>query len=460
MTAQERLATTDELGNRVYTYPIKVKGKWSNIRFFFSWFLIFIYLVLPWIRIDGHQVILLNLAKREFHIFGTTFYGHDGPLLLFVLLGFVFSVTIITAIWGRVWCGYACPQTVFIEKIYRVIERLVEGSVARSRKLDQAPWNFTKVWKRALKWFLYLIVSLHIVHSGMGYFVGTHELLEISFQSPYQNLTLFISMLVLTAIILFDFGWFRDQFCIIACPYGRFQSIAMDESSLIIGYDAQRGEPRKRTKGVAVEDTGDCVNCGQCVKACPTGIDIRDGLQMECIACTACIDACDEIMVKVKKPKGLIRYTSEFELKGQKRKFSKRILVYLLFLITITSGFFYQLDSRDRLSIQVLRGKGETFTKIKDELILNHFVLKIHNYQHSTDKLTVSLNSYQIQNVELIFPGDFLFVNKDNNTVSIFFKFNPNILINGSKKIQIAFTEYESKKLILTKEVELVGPIK
>ena len=363
------------------------------------------------------------------------------------------------------WCGYACPQTVFIDRLYRVIERWVEGSPARSRKLDQAVWGVKKISKRSLKWFLYLIVSLHIVHSGMGFFVGTHELLHISVQSPLNNLPLFITMLVLTGIVLFDFGWFRDQFCIIACPYGRFQSIVMDEASLIVGYDEKRGEPRKRTPGVATEDLGDCVNCDQCVKACPTGIDIRDGLQMECLACTACIDACDEIMDRVKKPKGLIRYTSEAELKNEKKTISKRIYIYAAILSLILAGLVYQLEVRGRVKVQLIRGQGETFSIVKNELgkdlILNHYILKINNYEHSTNKLEVRLAQSQLKNdIEIISPGDYLLINRDNNTVSIFFRFNSRVLENGATKVTVNFIDYDNKNVLLTKEVTLVGPIR
>ena len=304
---ETRLATTDENGNRVYIHPEDIKGKWKSRRDIFYWFLIFVYLFLPWIYVEKKQWILLNLPKREFHLFGNVFYGHDGPLLLFVILGFVILMAFITSIWGRVWCGWACPQTVFIDAIFRRIEKIVEGNSRKRKALEQAPWSLSKVLKRTLKWILFILVSLHIVHSFLGYFVGTHDLIEITLSSPEKNWTLFITMLTMTGIILFDFGWFKEQFCIIACPYGRFQSVVMDDASMIVAYDKKRGEPR-RSKYISKESEGNCINCNHCVKACPTGIDIRQGTQMECIACTMCIDACDTIMTKVNKPEIFQQY--------------------------------------------------------------------------------------------------------------------------------------------------------
>lgn len=469
MSTQElpetRLATTDEKGNRVYIHPIEVKGKWNRLRKYFSWVLIFIYLVVPWTYIDGKQIILLDLPKREFYIFGTTFYGHDGPMLIYLLLGFLFFISFVTSLWGRVWCGYACPQTVFIEQIYRVIEKWVEGSPRKREKLQTAPWTREKVFKRGIKWFLFLIVSLHIVHSGLGYFVGTHELLYISTQSPTHHLGLFITMLVLTTIILVDFGWFREQFCIIACPYGRFQSIVMDENSLVVSYDEKRGEPRKRTAGVQDKDVGDCVNCNMCVKACPTGIDIRDGLQMECIACTACIDACDDIMDRVHKPRGLIRYTTQTQLEGKNKKTSPRVFVYLTLLTLVMVGLISHLQIRKDLKVQLIRAGKVPYQTIERQgespLIVNHYQIKISHYGQKGEKLQININNQeQYPGLEIIIPEDVIELDGDNDQVGAFFKFPKELLQQGQREITISFVNSETKKIIKTMGVKLVGPIR
>ncbi|RYG63166.1 cytochrome c oxidase accessory protein CcoG [bacterium] len=316
---KERLSTTDQAGRRIHLYPASVKGYFRDRKRYVHGFLLIVFLTLPWIHVSGRQLLLLDVAHREFFFFGLHFRAHDAPLILFLLLGFTFGIGLVTAIWGRVWCGWACPQTVFIEFLFRRIERLVEGSHRAQRALDERPLDSEKMMKKGLKWFLFVVVSLGISHSFLGYFVGTRELVRMVSSSPLENWTSFLMILVTTGIIAFDFGWFREQFCTIMCPYGRFQSVMMDNHSTIVAYDLKRGEPRRGT-APSPSAQGDCVNCLRCVQVCPTGIDIRRGLQMECIACTACIDACDEVMTKVDKPLGLIRYTTERELAGKKTK--------------------------------------------------------------------------------------------------------------------------------------------
>jgi cytochrome c oxidase accessory protein FixG len=462
---EDRLATTDEHGNRVYLHPEDIKGKWKNRRTFFYWFLILLYLVLPWIYINGEQLILLDIPRREFHLFGNTFYGHDTPFLLFFILGFVFFIAFITSIWGRVWCGWACPQTVFIDGIFRKIEKLVEGKARQRRALDREPMSFKKGFKRSLKWFLYTLVSLHIVHSFLGYFVGTHKLFWITMGSPSEHWTLFVTMLVLTGIILFDFGWFKEQFCIIACPYGRFQSVFMDEGSTIVAYDKDRGEPR-RSPDIEKANEGDCINCKRCVKACPTGIDIRDGLQMECIACTMCIDACDEIMTKIKKPTGLIKYTSETQLKGEKKKLGFRNFLYIgIFTIVVSAGLI-SLKKRQEINLQFLRSGQVPYSETivdTQKMILNHFNVKINYYDHNNDLLDFELADTSIENyIQLVSPNLPLKVSRDNEAVILFVKYNPTILNNGRYllKLNVVDKTDQSKPVILKQvEVNLLGPI-
>lgn len=459
---EKRLGTTDELGGRVYVHPQDVKGKWKKLRNIIYWVLISIYLILPWIYYNGRQVILLDIPKREFFLFGTVFYGHDGPILIHILLGFIFFISFVTAIWGRVWCGYACPQTVFIESLFRVVERFIEGSARRRDKLEAGEWNVEKFLKRALKWLVFLLLSLHIVHSGLGYFVGTRELLSITINNPSDNLTLFFIMLFLTGVILLDFGWFREQFCIIACPYGRFQSLVMDANSLIVGYDRKRGEPRKRTPGISPADLGDCVNCDRCVKVCPTGIDIRDGLQMECIACTMCIDACDEIMTKVSKPVGLIKYTSENQLAGKKRILigPRNILYCALFLLMIvTLGL--NLKIRQDIKVQVLRGSSQAYQVVGESTVVNHFKFKVNFYNQ--DELVFDIGGVlptKTSLFEIVIPQRPMHLINGASAVNVFIKFPKLILVNGEKKIYLKLYDVKNNKILKTLEVRLVGPIK
>jgi cytochrome c oxidase accessory protein FixG len=466
---ESRLATTDEHGRRVYIHPEDIHGKWKTRRTYFYWFLIGIYLVLPWVYVNGKQWVLLDLPKREFHIFGNIFYGHDGPLLIFVLLGFLFLMAFITSVWGRVWCGWACPQTVFIHAIYQRIERLVEGKARERKALDEAPWGAQKIFKRGLKWALYILVSLHITHSFLGYFVGTHRLFWITMSPPTEHMTLFITMLVITGIILFDFGWFKEQFCIIACPYGRFQSVFMDVNSSVVAYDKKRGEPH-RAPDVPKEDEGDCINCYRCVKACPTGIDIRRGTQLECIACTMCIDACDEIMTKLKKPTGLIRYTTESELEGGKKKVGVRTGIYATLMTAVIIGLFTTLSIRKDLRVQFIRGSKTPFNLIQKETgereVVNHYKVKFNYYGSEKYHLYFKpVNPEVAAKLNIVMPQAPLEIKNANKQADAFFRFPVELLQNGSRIIKVNLYSSEDPdespgNLIKEVEVKLVGPFK
>ncbi|MCB0363621.1 MAG: cytochrome c oxidase accessory protein CcoG, partial [Bdellovibrionales bacterium] len=355
---EDRLASLTSDGRRSYIYPAEVRGFFQRYRQIVQALLMVIFLVLPWISINGQQALLFNIPQRHFSIFGLTFMAHDTPLFFFVLALLTLGLAFVTSLWGRVWCGWTCPQTVFIESIFRRIERWIEGQHLAQRKLNEQPLNFTKLWKKSLKWFIFALASLVIAHSFLAYFVGTNELFHMVRQPPTENWTSFLIMSFISLLILFDFGWFREQFCIIACPYGRFQSVLMDQHTINICYDEKRGEPRKGLELGSNQSPGDCVNCYRCVQVCPTGVDIRRGVQLECIACTACIDACDEIMTKVKKPKGLIRYTSESALAGVPHKmFRFRNFVYLFLILIVASGLVFATARRNPIQITLLRAK-------------------------------------------------------------------------------------------------------
>lgn len=463
----ERLATTDEKGRRIFLHPEDVKGYWRSLRTKFQWLLILFYLVLPWIHYKGQQVILLNIPARKFVIFGTTFMGHDAPILIFLLLGSVFSLGLVTSIWGRAWCGHACPQTVFIDAIYRKIERLIEGKSRQRMALEHAPLNAKKVTLKALKWGLYLIVSMHIAHSLLGYFIGTHELLMMSLQNPTENLTAFLFMLFLTLLFLIDFGYFREQFCLVACPYGRFQSVIMDEHSLSITYDPARGEPR-RSAEVATNDEGDCINCYHCVKVCPTGIDIRRGTQLECIACTNCIDACDEIMLKVGKPTGLIRYESEIGLAGGKTKTIKtRSVFYFIAILVLLVGFIYSLAKNQDLRVVFLRGNKTPYQLIKRsnslQEVVNLYTITLDHKNDQPYHLLIESSDPKVldQSIKIVIRQKPFLVKKGHSKMNLFFRFKKEVLNNGKKslKVNIINLVNNEKIIIEQQEINLVGPL-
>ncbi len=459
----ERLASTDEFGNRVYIYPEDVKGKWKNRRDIVYWSLVFLYLVLPWIYINGKPSLMINIAQREFTILGFTLFGMEPILFFLLLISGLFFVAFLVSKFGRIWCGWGCPQTVFIQSIFLKIETFVEGRVRERMALDASPWSAKKVFKKSIKWLLFILVSSHIAHTFIGYFVGPRELFFMTMSSPAENMGVFIAVNIITLIFLLDFGWFREQFCIIACPYGRIQSVLMDENSQVVAYDAKRGEPRRGTEGITKEGEGDCVNCYSCVKVCPTGIDIRRGVQLECIACTQCIDACDDIMERIGKPSGLIRYSTEVQMNGGVKKRNFRSYIYVLASCLFIFAFIFFLNRSTIPTLVFLRGVGKPY--LVSEMdgvknITNKFTLKITH--QGSDQFPVSLviaDQLLKNSVQLQISENPIILDKPEKKVFIFFKFEKNLLTMGSKVIKINVLDERSHQLLTTKEVTLVGPV-
>jgi len=464
----ERIATTSHSGKRVYLYPAFVKGIFRNSRSIVYAILIVIFLGLPWLQINGHPAILLDIAHRRFSIFGLTFWAHEAPILILVLLSFVLSIGLLTAVLGRVWCGWGCPQTVFIDSVFRRIEEWLEGVGLSRKHFDEQKPSLKKYSLKGLKWFLFFIASLIITHSFLAYFVGAKNVLAMMTQSPTENLTSFLVVVISTAIILFDFGWFREQFCIIACPYGRFQSVLMDEDSIVVAYDHKRGEPRKQDRN-DTDFKGDCINCYRCVQVCPTGIDIRRGTQLECIMCTACIDACDDVMTKIGKEPGLVRYDSENALKGKKTAFIRpRTIIYSLLLTIVLSALFWMVSHRNMLPTYVARSTNPPYVVLENNRIQNQFTIRIHNqYFHPvTATLALEPESSQ-QGISLITPlaENQVEPGKSSDTIA-FIQFPNNLLENGRSSLAIKLISTVKNNLNNTKsgskiknvEVVLIGP--
>ncbi len=460
----ERLSTTDKKGNRIFLYPAEVKGFFRKYRDKVQAVLILFFLILPWLKWNGVQLFLLDIPNRTFHLFGILFKSHDAPLIFLVLAVGTIGLGFVTAVFGRVWCGWACPQTVFIDGVYRRIEMWVQGDYLKRRKLAKEPWHFQKLLKISFTWFLYFIVSTIIAHSFVAYFVGSDKLLSMIMGTPQENWSAFLIVMGMTLVLLFNFGWFREQFCIIACPYGRIQSVLMDKQSMSVMYDYNRGEPRKESH-VPKELQGDCVNCRRCVEVCPTGIDIRRGIQMECIGCTACIDACDDIMAKVDKPLGLIRYSSEFEIENKisvapkNRIFRPRVIAYFAVIVAMSGLLFYLVGIRDPIKISVLKAKDALYSVIKEgqsDFVLNHFKLHIHN--QSSKEMTVNVSS----DLTLVLPqNDILLRPNKSQEIHFFVKFP----LGQSKELRGSFkrnlniaVKQGDKELSFEKELTLVGP--
>ena len=316
-------------GGRNFIVPADVSGPYARRRYVIFGVLLLVYVLTPWIQIGGHPAVFLDLEHRAFYLFGQTFNAQDFWLTFFLLSGIGFVLIVVTALWGRIWCGYACPQTVFLEGVYRRIERLIEGPREQRRKRDQAPLTLSRSLRKVTKHVVFFLLSFLVAHVFLSYFVSLPKLFTMMHERPREHPEAFAWAFVMTLIMYGNFAWFREQLCLIICPYGRLQSVLTDSESLVIGYDVGRGEPRGKAKDKAA---GACVDCGRCVVVCPTGIDIRQGLQMECIGCAACVDACDEVMTKLQRPKGLIRYDSQSGLAGQATRFWRpRVFIYVAF---------------------------------------------------------------------------------------------------------------------------------
>lgn len=455
---RDTVAALDEFGHRLALYPAEVRGRYTLIRTWLHSGLIVFYLLLPWVRIKGMPAVLLHVSERRFVLLGTQFWAFDAPLLFFILALVVFGLFFVTALWGRVWCGYACPQTVFVEALFRRLEGWIEGSAAERRRRDRdqvgsADWLLRKL----VKWPLFVILSVAIALSFLAYFIGSEGVMQVIRNPASLSSGLTAVLVVVSAVILVDFGYLREQFCIIACPYGRFQSVLMDRHSPILAYAPGRGEPRGKGDGA-----GDCVDCHRCVQVCPTGIDIRHGLQMECIACAACADACDEVMDKLNRPRGLVGYSTEAERAGQQRRpWRTRTILYGGVLGVLSIGLTVALLTRSDLDILSLRGLEAPYQEVKGpqgDLVINHLRFHLTNLVPRSRSIRMALPR------ELTSRG-FSVVTATNPLAlapakmartDVFITFPKNALVRG--KVMGTMEFLEGERVVERREMTLVGP--
>jgi cytochrome c oxidase accessory protein FixG len=371
------LSTLHEDGSRRWMHPRLSRGRFLRYRRIVAYVLIAIFTLVPYLQLNGKPLVLLNIPKREFTLLGFTFLPTDTLLLALAAVTTVVGIFLVTALFGRVWCGWMCPQTVYMEFLYRPIQRLFDGPPGPRHQ----PGKKKTPLRTVLKFATYLVISAFLAHTFLAYFVGVKELAQWVRSSPLEHPTAFLVMAFTTAAMMVDFAYFREQTCIVACPYGRFQSVMLDRNSLIVSYDPVRGEPRgKRGRRADTDKLGDCIDCGMCVDTCPTGIDIRNGLQLECIACTQCIDACDQVMTKLKKPTGLIRFSSQARIEGETgRLIRPRVLIYPAVMLVLLTGFGLALAGKQSADITLLRGLGKPFLELTPGEVTNQIRVKIKN---------------------------------------------------------------------------------
>lgn len=460
---RDSIATIDEKGKRAWIYPKKPSGRFYKYRKLVSYFLLAFLLLAPFIKINGNQFLLLNVLERRFNIFGFPFWPQDFHLfVLMMIIGVVF-VIFFTVAFGRIFCGWICPQTIFLEMVFRRIEYWIDGDRGAQIRLNKQPWNAKKIKKRVLKWTVFFLISFIIANVFLAYLIGSDTLIRYISQGPFSNVSTLISLLIFTGVFYFIFAWFREQVCVIACPYGRLQGVLLDNKSIVVAYDHKRGEKEAgRAKFKKNEDRpstgkGDCIDCFQCVHVCPTGIDIRNGTQLECVNCTACIDACDAMMEAVNLPKGLIRYASEDQIeKKAKFKFNARLKGYSAVLFILISVFTGMLFLRNDVEATVLRLPGQLYERKDNNIISNVFTYKVVNKTTAQiDDVSFKLTSHD---------GTIILVKSEIFTVpkqgfaegTLFIEMPRSELSDDKEKVTIAV--YSNGEIIETTKTTFLGP--
>jgi cytochrome c oxidase accessory protein FixG len=442
-------------GSRFIIHPADVKGRFTRWRRISALLLIGIYMLLPWIPINGYPAVFLDVLNRRFHLFGITLAAQDMWLLFFFVSGLAFLLFYVTAFLGRVWCGWACPQTVFLEHVYRRVERWIEGDSAARKALDKAAFDGTKLFKRALKHILFIIFAAIIAHMFLAYFISIPQVWSWMRNSPLEHWGAFVFMFVATAAIYLNFSFFREQLCIVICPYGRLQSALIDDDTYNVAYDYERGNPPGPVKD---ESAGDCIACGRCIQVCPTGIDIRQGLQLECIGCAACIDACDEIMDKVKRPRGLIRYASDRNLEGFKTRWIRpRSILYtaLLFLGIGVAGVSF--TSVEKAAATATRMPGAPFY-VTDTHVRNQYQIRLINKDTGDLAFTaaVQANGLEVPVETSGFADNIVLGPMEERNITFIVQVPRDAFI-GPFPLQIVI-EAEPGDTEIAREVEFLGP--
>ncbi len=491
---RDSVATITSEGKRNFINPKKPAGRLYNLRTRFSIFYLVTFFTLPFIKVNGDPLLMFNILERKFILFGMIFWPQDFFIFGIGMLAFIVFVIVFTVAFGRIFCGWACPQTIFMEMVFRKIEYWIDGDAAQQKLLNKSPWTTTKIKKRALKFVLFFAISFLIANFFLAYMIGMDQLLADIFH-PAHSIGTFASLMGFTTVFFFVYWWFREQACIVVCPYGRLQGVLLDKNSIVVAYDYLRGEPRgklSRKENFKVKDDhdckctdckgdggcndvltklnaiqpltlvppiaqGDCIDCSACVRVCPTGIDIRNGTQLECINCTACIDACDAIMTSIKKPVALIRYASDNSIeKRTKLTFNKRIKAYSAVLSLLVALLVFLVATRTDLDARLMRTAGMTYTSFPDGRIGNLYNLKVANKTHQDIPVSLKLENMTGEIVLINNNQQPVIKKTDYSTIQFFVKLNRDDLKSWKTPVNIAL--YDSTKKIKTISAKFIGP--
>jgi cytochrome c oxidase accessory protein FixG len=454
---RDSIATINAAGKRNWIFPKKPHGKFYKARTIVSFIYLVLFFSLPFIKISGEPLFLFDVLHRKFIFFGVVFWPQDFVIFGIGMLTFIVFVVLFTVVFGRVFCGWACPQTIFMEMVFRKIEYWIEGDASAQKKLAEQKWNAEKIRKRSVKLGIFFFLSVLIANTFLSYVIGVDEVLKIASEPIALHTGGFISLLIFSLVFFGVFAWFREQACLIVCPYGRLQGVMLDPDSIVVAYDHTRGEPRgKIHHEKELNPLGDCVDCALCVKVCPTGIDIRNGTQLECVSCTACIDACDEVMEKVHRPKGLIRYASETGIKNKvPLKLTGRIKAYSFVLILLIGVLVTTLVTRADVDATVLRAGGQLFQEQPENRISNLYTVRVIN--KTRNELPVSFK-IESGDGEIKMVGKPLVVGKESKSETEFFiTRDKNKIVLRKTKLKIGV--YSGDKKVQTVTTTFLGPV-
>jgi cytochrome c oxidase accessory protein FixG len=454
---RDRIATVDEHGKRKWIYAYKPKGFFYKIRSWLSYIYFIIFFGLPFVHIDGRPLFMFNVPKAKFIIFGKVFWPQDFFIFGLTMITFIFFIILFTAAFGRLFCGWACPQTNFMEMMFRKIEYWILGDAPAQKQLKNMPWTGKKIFKVATKHILFYILSFIIANFFLAYIIGIKDLQKIITEPVSEHVVGFAAILIFSGVFYAVYAFFREQACTVVCPYGRLQSVLLDKNSMIVAYDYKRGEPRGNAKTHTTEQLGDCIDCHQCVRVCPTGIDIRNGVQMECVGCTACIDACNNIMDKIGKPRGLIRYASENSIaNGEPLRYTKRMKMYTLLCGLVLIVLSTLLITRKDVGATVMRTPGQLFQERGKDSVSNLYSIKLINKTTQPIPLTIQLENNEGK-VEIV-GKPFVRVEPEGQGSGEFFIIMANKDVK-QKKSELKLGIYNGKQKIMTVKTNFLAPV-
>ncbi len=453
---RDSINTITEEGSRNWIFAKKPHGKLYNARTIVSLVYLVVFFALPWIKYQDEPLFLFNILDRKFILFGTIFWPQDFFLFVIGFLTFIVFIVLFTVVFGRIFCGWVCPQTIFMEMVFRKVEYWIDGDAEKQRQLSAMPWNAEKALKRILKFIVFFDISFIIANYFLAYLIGMDNVLLYVKEGIPPHLGVFIPLVIFTSVFFFVYWWFREQACLIVCPYGRLQGVMLDPNSIVVAYDYMRGEPRGKMKKNDATEHGDCVDCAACVRVCPTGIDIRNGTQLECVNCTACIDACDDIMKHVNKPTGLIRYASENNIaKKEKVKITFRSAAYSTVLVILVAVLATLLLTRKDIQTNIMRAQGMMYQD-RGEQVSNLYNIKMINKTRKELPVSLKIEKSDIGG-EISMVGKDMVVGKESIGDGVFF-----ILVDKTKihqrKNKIEIGIYQGDKKIDQVKTVFLGP--